>query len=172
MDIEIGRLYQYKIDKIGLFFPDLPKVPFPEIPLPLEAKRDIDSTPLDPKADPWDHAFSRVKTERMLFLALDMKVVVDSKFKVLKSTFVYGTISISREREWKTGWVKPDWLELLSEEMNTTYEEEMGKKCLLAAREVFDKNMKSHRQSTEAAKADLNAAFKKIMQDRAVGPKK
>lgn len=128
MEIELGKMYQYKPEHIGKSYSKKPRTPFAvEDGLSLYESRHV-LTYGNPfaKEAPWEKSYYKSNQEKILVLPCKIEKVYHPLIRSVYGTYIYATISYSREKEWKTGWLRAEWIEPLSE-LDETYEESMRK---------------------------------------------
>lgn len=173
MAIELGKLYQYKIESIGLAYKECPKRLFVEPDHKITARTEfVGPTQYDPKqvkAFPWETGFFPWNIEKMLVLPCKLHVVSHPWIKSIQTTYVYALVSVDRNDDWKPYWIREEWIEPLDGDVTESYQKTMGKKCLSVAREFLRKNEEKRAQQQERSPKDI---FLEIMRTREESPKK
>ncbi len=170
-NIELGKLYQYKDTHAGLLFRNKPIVPYSDAYECISLQSKI-SNDRKPGAVPWEKEFYFLATTKIMVLPCRFDVVTHRSFKSLKETYVYATISFSREKDWIMGWVRESWLEPL-ENIDDSYEETTRKKVHEEALALMGKMKEKAKLLESSPPRSPKDVFSKMMEKRAnVSPPK
>jgi hypothetical protein len=172
-NIELGKLYQYKELHAGKFFKDKPTVPYSSDCQFVVPQYQFNNQRFIPsEAVPWEKAFYRTATAKMVVLPCRFDVVTHRAFKSLRESYIYATISFSREKEWVMGWVRESWLEPL-EDIDDCYEETTRKKVYEEALALVGKMKEKGKLLESPTLQSPKDVFSKMMEKRAnVSPAK
>ncbi|TXH11321.1 MAG: hypothetical protein E6R04_01700 [Spirochaetes bacterium] len=172
-NIELGKLYQYKELHAGKFFKDKPIVPYSNDHQFVVPQYHLTDPRLSiSEAVPWEREFYRTSTTKMVVLPCRFDVVIHRAFKSLRESYVFATISFSREKDWVMGWVRESWLEPL-ENIDDSYEETTRKKVHEEALALMGKMKEKAKLLESSPPQSPKDVFSKMMEKRAnVSPPK